>query len=234
MRFDRCAPFYDEHATPQYAFAKRVAGFTNIRPGDMVVELGAGTGALTQLICAGGTRVLASDASPAMVEIGRKTVPTAEWRLLDAFAGDVPPSDLQISSGLLQWARDPHRALKRWRDALKPGGRMVHAFPCEPCLAEWRELVPESPVMWRSAAEWLVLFQSANLAVQRHQLWIDFHSFTSARAMLHSMHMSGVTGAARLNAGQLRRKMREYDALNRSGAGVTATWAWAAVEATAA
>ncbi len=232
MRFERCAHTYDEHAAPQRAFAARVMEFIGNRPGEDTLELGAGTGALTAHLCRqAGTRVQASDASPAMVRLGRAAVPAAEWSELDAFRAPPPTARLQVSSGLLQWAQDPVEVLQRWAAALAPGGRMVHAMACEPCLCEWRALVPESPIAWRDEAAWRTIFHQAGLRVTRSQLWIEQPHFPSALDLVRAWHASGVTGRVHHGPGRLRRAMREYDAQHQSAEGVVSTWAWLAIEA---
>lgn len=231
MRFDDCADTYDAHAAPQRAFAGRVAAFIGAGPSEAVLELGAGTGALTRHLCSRARQVIATDASAAMVTIGRKAAPEAEWRLLDAFAGHIPPSELQVSSGLLQWAERPEDVLKRWGDALLRGGRMVHAFPCEPCLAEWREVMPQSPLEWRTEAEWVDLFTRCGLRIARQERWVDRAHLASGLELVRGLHRTGVTGRIRLGPGQLRRAIREYERRFGDGPGVGATWAWMAVEA---
>jgi SAM-dependent methyltransferase len=234
MRFDHFANSYDAHAIPQRAFAGRVAAFLKPARDQAILEFGAGTGALTAHLIAAGATVLATDASPRMVSLGQAVVPAAQWRRLDAFAPGLPPSSLQVSSGLLQWAPDPLAVLKRWKEALARDGRMVHAMPCDPCLQEWRELVPESPVHWRDAEGWAGLFHEAGLRVVRHERWVLPLTQPSALAMLRALHRSGVTGKPRVAAGRLRRAIRDYDAIYSSpGGGVVSTWAWLAIEVTA-
>jgi hypothetical protein len=166
-----------------------------------------------------------------MVALGKAAVPEAAWSRLDAFHDSVPPAALQVSSGLLQWAEHPLEVLRRWRAAVQAGGRMVHAVPCEPCLAEWRALVRESPVTWRDPAGWYQLFAEAGLRVRRHQVWTLQPEFPSALALARAFHQSGVTGRVGLGPGRLRAALRAYDERYRSPAGVLATWAWLAVEA---
>lgn len=231
MRFDACADWYDVHAAPQRAFAARVGAFIQVAPGEEVLELGAGTGALSRWLCEHGARLRATDASPRMVALGRAAVPQAEWFLLDAFTGRLPQAALQVSSGLLQWADDPAAVLGRWKASLAPGGRMVHAMPCDPCLVEWRALVAESPLIWRDEAGWRAVFAASGLRVIRARLWMEPHQFPSALELVRCLHRSGVTGRPRLGPGRLRAAIRRYDALHQRAGQVVSTWAWLALEA---
>jgi len=246
MRFDVCAHTYDKHAGPQRFFAERVAQFIGAQPTETVLELGAGTGALTRHLIGApstasadsvraeavlGAPILATDASPEMVERGRIAVPQAQWSVLDAFNQPLPAASLQVSSGLLHWAKDPTATIARWKDHLLPGGRMVHAMPCEPCLAEWRAFVPESPVPWRSEAEWLMIFERAGLQVTRSQSWTHAAVCASALEMVRGFHRTGVTGRVRVGPARLRQALRDYDLRHRVPGGVRATWSWLAVEA---
>lgn len=240
MRFADCAQTYDKHATPQHHFAARVARF--LRAGGeenfpwrtaRVLELGAGTGALTRhftRIGAGGNW-LATDAAPGMIERGQARAPAAQWRRLDAFREPLPPADWQVSSGLLHWAADPVAALARWRAFLRPGGRMLHALPCDPCLAEWRALAPDSPVVWRDADGWRGLFAAAGLRVRRSASWTHTVAAPSALALVRGLHLSGVTGRVRIGPARLRQALRTYETRHRAADGVRATWAWLAIEA---
>ena len=84
MRFDERADSYEAHAAPQKRFAEALAAFAPFRRGARVSELGAGTGFLTAALLAQGVNVDATDASPAMVELGRQGLP-AGW---EAYVGE--------------------------------------------------------------------------------------------------------------------------------------------------
>lgn len=233
MRFDVCADSYDEYARAQQVFARRVARFAQVTAPAAILELGAGTGALTEALCQfQDVTLVAADISAAMMEVGRQRAPGASWIFIDAFREPIPGADLQISSGLLQWAEDPVSVLEKWRKGVRGGGRMIHAFPCEPCLHEWRKLIPESPLRWRTQEEWLEVFRGAALQVKRKEVWTEVCHFDSAITMLRSLHRSGVTGAPQVSTGRLRRALREYENLYRTANGVFASWTWMAVEAT--
>ncbi len=233
MRFDSKAPGYDRHAGPQREFAAQTASviLERAKSGGCVLELGAGTGALTRLLCGAGLRVLATDGSPAMQSLGQQAVPDAEWGVFDAFAAVPPAAELQVSSGLLQWAAQPLPVLGGWASALLPGGRMIHSFPCLPCLDEWRSIVPDGPLVWRDRGEWVAIFEEAGLEVVQECQWTRIVHYPGALDLVRSMHEGGMTGRTRMGTGGLRRAMREYGARFSQAGGVGATWVWQLIEA---
>jgi len=66
----------------------------------LVLELGCGSGLLTRHLVEAGHRVIATDASPAMVELARRYAPGAEDIRLLALPDDpLPPADGIVSAG---------------------------------------------------------------------------------------------------------------------------------------
>ena len=214
MRFDERADSYEAHAAPQKRFAEALAAFAPFRRGARVTELGAGTGFLTAALLAQGVNVDATDASPAMVELGRQAVPAASWSVHNAF-GPIEPAKALASTGLLHWAGDPAAVLRHWRAALPEGGRLLLGVPCDPCLNELRDLIGEGPVRWRDESQWLALL------------------YPNALDFFRTLHRSGVTGDPRFSPAELRSLLRDYDRLHAHKDGVVATWAWLVVDATA-
>ena len=95
--------------------------------GGLVLEFGCGSGLLTRYLVAAGHRVLATDASPAMVELARETVPGAEGFEVLALPGDpVPPADAIVGVGhpinYLPSLNAILEALGAMAVALRPGG----------------------------------------------------------------------------------------------------------------
>ena len=85
-----------------------------------VLELGCGSGALTRHLVAAGHRVLATDASQAMVELAR------DAEILVLPDDSLPPADAIVSTGhVLNYLPDEasiDRALTAIAGALRPGG----------------------------------------------------------------------------------------------------------------
>ena len=95
--------------------------------GGVVLELGCGSGALTRHLVAAGHRVIATDASPAMVALAREAVPGAEAvRRLTLPDDPLPAADAVVSVGhVLSYLPDApsvERALRAVAGALRPGG----------------------------------------------------------------------------------------------------------------
>jgi SAM-dependent methyltransferase len=93
----------------------------------LVVELGCGTGLLTRYLVDGGHRVIATDASPAMLEIASGYVPDArEVRRLVLPDDPIPPADAIVAVGHpMSYLPDEvaiDRALVASAEALRPGG----------------------------------------------------------------------------------------------------------------
>lgn len=114
---------YAEHCAPDVlALLEPVRG-----RGGLVLELGCGSGALTRRLVAAGHRVLATDASPAMLDLARGAVDGAEdIRLLALPDDDLPAADAVVSVGhVLSYLPDEDAvrlALTRIAEALRPAG----------------------------------------------------------------------------------------------------------------
>jgi len=97
------------------------------RRGGLVLELGCGTGLLTRHLVGAGHRVVATDASPAMLARARRAVPDAEEvRRLVLPDDPLPPADAVVSVGhVVNYLPDlaaVTRALVAMAGALRPGG----------------------------------------------------------------------------------------------------------------
>jgi SAM-dependent methyltransferase len=93
----------------------------------LVVELGCGSGLLTKYLVDAGHRVLATDASPAMLDIARAYAPgVAELRQVVLPDDPIPEADAIVSIGhVLSYLPDEaaiERALVAIAGALRPGG----------------------------------------------------------------------------------------------------------------
>ena len=97
------------------------------RPGERILDLGCGDGALTERLVATGASVLGVDASTDLVA-------AAAARGLDVKLGDGAALDFDaefdavFSNAALHWMREAEAVAAGVRRALKPGGRFVGEF----------------------------------------------------------------------------------------------------------
>lgn len=118
--YDRNARFVSDLGVP-------VLDLLDPKPGELVLDLGCGDGALTQRIAATGARVVGVDASPELIAAARA-------RGLDADVGDghalafSAMFDAVFSNAALHWMTRPDAVVAGVRRALKPGGRFVGEF----------------------------------------------------------------------------------------------------------
>jgi SAM-dependent methyltransferase len=123
----------------------------------LVVELGCGSGLLTRHLIDAGLRVVATDASPAMLELARQHVPDVEEaRLLTLPDDPIPPADAVVSVGhALNYLPDEasiENALAHAARALRPGGVLA----LDVCDLEWGRVRRNSPAHARVEDRWAI------------------------------------------------------------------------------
>jgi trans-aconitate methyltransferase len=94
------------------------------RPGERILDLGCGDGALTARIAAAGASVLGVDASPDMVAAARARGLDATLGRGEALAAG-QGWDAVFSNAALHWMTDADAVLAGVARALRPGGRFV-------------------------------------------------------------------------------------------------------------
>lgn len=118
--YERNARFVSDHGAD-------VVDLLAPKPGERILDLGCGDGALTEKLAASGCAVVGIDASIEQVAGARR-------RGLDARVGSAERLDFDgefdavFSNAVLHWVRDQDAALDGVRRALKPGGRFVGEF----------------------------------------------------------------------------------------------------------
>jgi ubiquinone/menaquinone biosynthesis C-methylase UbiE len=148
-----------EPHTRQFArIALDLAG--GVQPGERVLDVAAGTGALALEAAAGGARVLATDFSPGMVERlaarlgeGGFDGTGCQARVMDGQALDLPDEGFDAAFSIfgVMLFPDWERGLRELHRVVRPGGRVVmatwaRAQGAGPALLfdqAWREAFPE-------------------------------------------------------------------------------------------
>ena len=105
--------------------------------GGLVLEVGCGSGLLTRYLLDAGHRVVATDASPAMLDLARETAGGADLRLLTLPDDPLPEADAIVGVGhVLNYLPDVaaiERGLAAIGRALRPGGVVA----IDLCDLEW-------------------------------------------------------------------------------------------------
>jgi trans-aconitate methyltransferase len=103
------------------------------RPGERILDLGCGDGALTARLVELGCTVVGADSSPALAEAARAR--GLDVRLMDGHALTFGPEfDAVFSNAALHWMKDAGRVLGGVHRALKSGGRFVGEFGGYGCV----------------------------------------------------------------------------------------------------
>ena len=106
---------------------KKVLKEVDPKPGQVVLDLAAGTGSSSIVFLKPGVRVIASDFSNGMLEVGRQRHPELEFVFADAMKLPFENNSMDavtISFGLRN-VEKPKVALQEMLRVLKPGGKVV-------------------------------------------------------------------------------------------------------------
>ena len=129
-RYEKHARFVSDLGTP-------VVALLAPRPGERILDLGCGDGALTEKLAALGCDVVGVDASPEQVTGAR-----ARGLVAEVASGEELPFasefDAVFSNAALHWMRRPDAVIAGVRRALKPGGRFVAEMGGHGCVATIR------------------------------------------------------------------------------------------------
>jgi SAM-dependent methyltransferase len=133
-----------------------------------VVELGCGSGLLTRHLLDAGHRVVATDASPAMLELAREAAPDAEdVRQVTLPDDPIPRADAIVSVGhALNYLPDEaaiDRAFVAIADALRPGGVLA----IDVCDLEWGAARLDVATHGRVGQDWAIITETSTPAVNR-------------------------------------------------------------------
>lgn len=109
-----------------WQYGESLLDLLNPQAGERILDLGCGTGQLTEKIASHGVNVVGIDRSAAMIARARENYPQLQFEIADAqnfqFA---EPFDAVFSNAVLHWVKEPDAVIHCIQQALKPGGRFV-------------------------------------------------------------------------------------------------------------
>ena len=97
------------------------------RPGERILDLACGDGALTEKLVAAGAVVVGVDAAPDMVATARRRGLDARLTSAESLTFE-SEFDAVFSNAALHWMTQPDLVIANVRRALRPGGRFVAEF----------------------------------------------------------------------------------------------------------
>jgi ubiquinone/menaquinone biosynthesis C-methylase UbiE len=131
--WDAIAEGYDRYVAPQEVdLANQALHLVGLEPGERFLDVAAGTGGLSLPAARLGTRVLATDWSPAMIErfearVREEGLSRAAGRVMDCHALDLPDDSFDVTGSQfgVMLVPDQPRALHEMVRVTKPGGRVL-------------------------------------------------------------------------------------------------------------
>ena len=136
---------YDQKHAFVSEYGKGLIPILQPRSGELILDLGCGTGHLTKTIAESGAHVIGIDSSTSMVEAAQATYPDLEFLVADAkdfsFSS---PFDAVFSNATLHWIAEAEQVVYCIAASLKPGGRLVAEFGGKGCVATITTAVQQS------------------------------------------------------------------------------------------
>ncbi|WP_027341920.1 demethylmenaquinone methyltransferase [Hamadaea tsunoensis] len=145
--FDGVAEHYDRTNTilsfgQDRSWRKATAAALHLKPGEKVLDLGAGTGVSTVDLARSGAYAVGSDISLGMLGVGRRVRPHVPLVAGDALA--LPFADNSFDAVTISFAlrnvQDTAAGLREMARVTKPGGRLVVCEFSHPTLAAFRKV----------------------------------------------------------------------------------------------
>ena len=168
-----------------YKYGGDVLGLVDAPEGSRVIDLGCGTGVLTDALRGKGYNVTGVDASAEMLAKARANYPGITFIQADAtdFRPDVP-ADVVFSNAVLHWIDREKQPMmmKCVHDALRPGGQFVLEMGGKDCCRAIHDGLAEAfgrygydyvmPFFFPSVGEYSALLEGAGFTV-RYALYFD-------------------------------------------------------------
>ena len=129
MNTDWNTSLYDQKHAFVFEYGKGLIPLLEPHRGELILDLGCGTGHLTKAIAELGAHAIGIDSSPSMIEMARMAYPDLDFLVADASDFSFSfPFDAIFSNATLHWVQDAENAVRCMAQSLKTGGRLVAEF----------------------------------------------------------------------------------------------------------
>ncbi len=123
------ASLYEDKHAFVWQYGEDLLKLLNPKLGEFILDLGCGTGQLTEKIAEAGAEVMGVDYASEMIEKARQNYPHIRFEVADARNFQVDkPLDAVFSNAVLHWVKEADSAIASIHQSLKPGGRFVAEF----------------------------------------------------------------------------------------------------------
>lgn len=193
---------YQEKHSFVWQLSQGLVDLLEPQPGEWILDLGCGTGQLTQAIAERGAMVIGIDADPAMIAEAKQQSPHLTFEVADARQFTLAdPVDAIFSNATLHWVDDPVAAIQHMAAALKPGGRLVAEFGGKDNMAKVLEAIatardqlnfgpsPASPWYFPAIGEYASLLEQHGFEVQLARLYDRTTPLEGKDGLLHWLQM---------------------------------------------
>jgi trans-aconitate 2-methyltransferase len=120
--------YQDKHAFV-WQYGEDLLQWLNPKAGELILDVGCGTGQLTAKIAESGAEVIGIDSATTMIEQARQNYPNLRFEVADTRNLQIDKSlDAVFSNATLHWVKEADAAIASIYQALKPGGRFVAEF----------------------------------------------------------------------------------------------------------
>jgi trans-aconitate methyltransferase len=138
------ADLYDDKHGFVSQFGASVVELLDVKAGESVLDIGCGTGDLTNEIQKLGAMVTGTDYSPEMIAQARSKYPSIKFEVADAADFTVDSLyDAVFSNAALHWVHNAAGVISSVYNALKPGGRFVAEMGGKGNVSKLREIVKQ-------------------------------------------------------------------------------------------
>jgi trans-aconitate methyltransferase len=123
------ADLYDRSHDFVSRYGAGLLSYLQPMPGEIILDLGCGTGELTNEISLSGAKAIGIDSSANMVQVAAAKFPETTFFQMDArdMQFDIL-FDAVFSNAALHWIPEKEKVIERMYSLLKPGGRIVLEF----------------------------------------------------------------------------------------------------------